>query len=118
VKVIVCTKYGPPEVLQLQEVERPIPKDHEVLLKIYATTVSVADSRVRGFKVPLSFWLPARIALGLRKPKQAILGAELAGVVESVGKDVKLFQKGDRVLHILDIDLVLMRSIYVYLKIG
>jgi 2-desacetyl-2-hydroxyethyl bacteriochlorophyllide A dehydrogenase len=101
VKVIVCTKYGPPEVLQLQEVERPIPKDIEVLVKIYATTVSVADSRVRGFKVPLSFWLPARIALGLRKPKQAILGAELAGEVESVGKDVKLFQKGDRVFAYL-----------------
>jgi NADPH:quinone reductase-like Zn-dependent oxidoreductase len=96
-KAIVCTKYGPPDVLQLKEVEKPVPKDNEVLVKIYATTVSVADSRIRGFRVPLSFWVPARIALGLRKPKKAILGGVLAGEIESVGKDVKLFKKGDQV---------------------
>ena len=73
-KAVVCTKYGPPDVLQLKEVEKPAPKDNEVLVKIYATTVSVADSRIRGFRVPLSFWVPARIALGLRKPQKAILG--------------------------------------------
>src|SRR4030043_213465 len=96
-KAIVCTKYGPPEVLQLKEVEKPKPKDNQVLIKIYATTVSVMDSRIRGFRVPLSFWLLARIALGLRKPKKAMLGAELAGEIESVGKNVKLFKKGDQV---------------------
>jgi NADPH:quinone reductase-like Zn-dependent oxidoreductase len=96
-KSIVCTKYGPPEVLQLKEVEKPTPKDNEVLIKIYATTVTVADVRVRSFAVPLSFWLPARIALGFRKPKKAILGMELAGEIESTGKEVKLFKKGDRV---------------------
>ena len=96
-KAIVCTKYGPPEVLQVVEVEKPTPNDNEVLIKIYATTVTVADVRVRGFTVPLSFWLPARIALGLRKPKKAILGMELAGEIESTGKDVKLFKKGDQV---------------------
>ena len=96
-KAVICTKYGPPEVLKQKEVEKPTPGDNEVLIKILATTVSIADVRVRGFKVPLSFWLPARIALGLRKPKKDILGVELAGEIESVGKNVKLFKKGDDV---------------------
>jgi NADPH:quinone reductase-like Zn-dependent oxidoreductase len=94
---IQCTKYGPPEVLLLKEVVKPTPGDNDVLIKIMATTVSIADVRVRGFKVPLSFWLPARIALGLRKPKIDILGVELAGEIESVGKNVKLFKKGDQI---------------------
>jgi 2-desacetyl-2-hydroxyethyl bacteriochlorophyllide A dehydrogenase len=96
-KAIVCTKYGSPEVLQLKDVEKPIPKNNEVRIKGYATTVSARDTRVRSFTVPLSFWLPARIALGLRRPKKAILGAEFAGEVEAVGKDVKRFKIGDQV---------------------
>ena len=96
-KAIVCTKYGPPEVLQIKDIEKPVPRDNEVLIKVFATTVTIADVRVRSFRVPLSFWLPARIILGFRKPKKAILGVELSGEIESVGKRVKLFKIGDQV---------------------
>jgi NADPH:quinone reductase-like Zn-dependent oxidoreductase len=96
-KAIICTKYGPPEVLKLMDVERPNPKNNEVLIRIHATTVTVGDTRVRGFKVPLSFWIPARIALGLSKPKKAILGSVFAGEIIGVGNEVKLFKKGDQV---------------------
>lgn len=96
-KAIVYTKYGPPDVLQYQDVEKPVPKDNEVLIKIHATTVTVADTRARGFKVPTTFWIPARITLGITSPKSKILGMELAGVVESVGKNVTRFKEGDHV---------------------
>jgi NADPH:quinone reductase-like Zn-dependent oxidoreductase len=96
-KAIVCTKYGAPEVLQIKEVDKPVPRDNEVLVKIAVTAVTVGDCRIRGFKVPLSFWLPARLALGLRKPKKEILGSVFAGEIEYVGKNVRLFKKGDQV---------------------
>lgn len=96
-KVVVCTKYGEPEVLELKEVPKPIPKDNEVLIKIYATTVCAADYKVRSFDIPASFWLPARLMVGLRKPRKSILGMELSGEIEAIGKDVKLFKKGDKV---------------------
>jgi len=96
-KAVVCTKYGAPEVLKMVEIEKPTPKDNEVLIKIYATTVTVADCRVRGFVVPKSFWLPAKFALGFSKPKRPILGGELAGIVENVGKNVTKFKIGDKV---------------------
>ena len=96
-KAIVYEKYGPPEVLQLKEVAKPAPKDNEVLIRVFATSVTSGDVRMRSFTVPLHLWLMARIALGFRTPKRPILGSDLAGVVEAVGKDVKLFRKGDQV---------------------
>ncbi len=96
-KAVVYEKYGAPEVLQLKEVAKPAPRENEVLVKVAATTVTAGDTRMRSFTVPLSYWLPARIALGFRTPKNAILGMELAGEVEAVGKDVTKFKKGDPV---------------------
>ena len=96
-KAIICTKYGPPEVLQLRDIEKPAPRDNEIMVRIFAATVSASDFRIRSFTVPKSYWLFARIALGIGKPKRDILGGELAGKVEAVGKAVTLFKKGDRV---------------------
>jgi NADPH:quinone reductase-like Zn-dependent oxidoreductase len=96
-KAIVCTKYGPPDVLQLQEVAKPIPRENEVLVKVYATTVTSSDVRIRSFTYPPWFWLLGRLMFGFRKPRKTIPGDEFAGIVESVGKDVKLFNEGDQV---------------------
>ena len=103
-KAIVCTKYGLPEVLQLQELDKPTPKANEVLIKIHATTAHVGDVRIRSFNVPTWQWLPARLVLGLRKPKNAILGMELAGEIEEVGQDVTMFEKGDQVFAFAGFD--------------
>ncbi|MFC2004819.1 NAD(P)-dependent alcohol dehydrogenase [Chloroflexota bacterium] len=92
-KAIVCTKYGPPEVLQLQEVEKPAPKDNEVLVKIHATTVNATDPMARAGKPFLARLVPP----SLTKPKYPILGDELAGEIEAVGKDVTLYKEGDQI---------------------
>ena len=100
-KAIVYTEYGPPDVLQLKEVEIPTPKEDEVLIRVYATAVTTSDANLRGFVfVPPGFRLLTRLYLGLRKPKKTILGTELAGEIEAVGKDVELFGKGDQVFGI------------------
>jgi len=100
-KAIIYEKYGPPEVLQLKEVEKPTPLNNEVLIRVHATTATKYDCWMRSSTAPPGFWLPSRIASGFRKPKQPILGTELAGEIEAVGKDVKLFKKGDQVFACL-----------------
>jgi len=96
-KAVICTKYGPPEVLQLKEVEKPKPKDDEVLIKIHATTVTMGDCEMRSLK--FSGWLKIlmRLGIGFRGPRKSfsILGQELAGEIESVGSKVKLFKKNE-----------------------
>ncbi len=99
-KAIICTKYGSPDVLQLQEVEKPTPKDNEVLIKICATTVTSGDVRIRSFTFSPWFRPIGRIIFGFSKPKRDIPGDELSGEIESVGKNVTLFKKGDQVFAI------------------
>jgi len=104
-KAVVYTEYGSPDVLHLKEVEKPAPKDSEILIRIHATTVNFGDMLARNFKavsprkfnMPFFFWLPARLAFGLSKPRQPILGSEFAGEVEAVGAAVTRFKKGDQV---------------------
>ena len=87
-KAIVYAKYGPPEVLRLKEVGKPIPRDLEVLVKVRATTVTIGDTIMRSFNLPIRGWrkVMARVYLGIRKPKRQVLGMEVAGEIESVGK--------------------------------
>ncbi len=97
-KAIIYTQYGPADVLHLQEVEKPTPNDNEVLIKVYATSVTAGDCNARGFVfVPPGFGFLARLMFGFRKPKQPILGTELSGEIVAVGKDVKRFKQGDQV---------------------
>jgi NADPH:quinone reductase-like Zn-dependent oxidoreductase len=102
-KAVVYERYGPPEVLQLKEVEKPTPKGNEVLIKTLATTVTSGDWRVRSLNVPAGFGLIMRLVFGISKPKQPILGSELAGIVESAGKDVTKFKVGDQVFAFSDV---------------
>lgn len=98
-KAIVYTQYGPPETLQLVEIPKPTPRDHEVLIKVRATTVTIGDTIMRSLKIPVHGWqkFMARLILGWRKPKRPTLGMELAGDIEAVGKKVTRFRVGDAV---------------------
>ena len=104
-RAIVCTDYGPPDVLQLADVLKPVPKDNEVLVRIRATTVSAADCELRRFDFAPWIWVPIRLSFGIRRPRQPVLGQELAGDIESVGKDVRSLRKGDRVFSATGIGL-------------
>jgi NADPH:quinone reductase-like Zn-dependent oxidoreductase len=97
-KAVIYTKYGSADVLQLEEIEKPSPRDNEVLIKIHAAEATKADCELRSFDFQVKwFWLPLRIALGIMKPRKHVLGGYFAGEVESVGKHVSNFKQGDRV---------------------
>ncbi len=108
-KAIVMSEYGPPEVLKLKEVDKPTPKDNEILVRVHAVSVNYGDIVARNFKnlspgefnMPFLFWFLARMQFGANKPKTTILGSEFAGVVESVGKEVKRFSAGAQVFGYL-----------------
>jgi len=96
-KAIVYERYGPPDVLVLKDVEKPIPKNNEVLVKVYSATVTSGDARIRSLNVPVGFKLVTRVVFGIFGPRKPIPGFELSGEVEAVGKDVTHFKKGDQV---------------------
>ncbi len=104
-KAVVYEKYGSPDVLKLKEVEKPTPKDNEVLIRVYATSVNFGDLTARNFKaispqeftMPFIFWLMMKLSFGIRKPKTTILGSEFAGEIETIGRNVKSFKQGDQV---------------------
>jgi NADPH:quinone reductase-like Zn-dependent oxidoreductase len=104
-RAFVCPKYGPPEVLQLREVEKPAPKDDEVLIKIHATAVTASDIFIRSSQVPFRILIPMRLMLGVTKPRRSIIGLVLAGEIESTGKNVKRFRTGDQVYGLTGFDL-------------
>lgn len=99
-KAAVCTAYGTPDVLQIKTIDIPVPKENEILIKVMASTVAAADYRVRGFKVPLAMWIPARLIMGLTKPKCNVLGAEFSGVVCMMGESAQRFNVGDEILGV------------------
>lgn len=98
-QAFIYTQYGPPEVLRLVDIPKPAPRDHEVLVKVHATTVTIGDTIMRSLNLPVHGWqkLMGRLILGWSKPRRPILGMELAGEVEAVGKKVKRFKPGDPV---------------------
>jgi NADPH:quinone reductase-like Zn-dependent oxidoreductase len=96
-KAMICTKYGPPEVLQIQQCNKPIPREDEVLIKIYATSVTNSDLFIRGSDIPLMFMIPMRLMLGITKPRKSIIGEVFSGEIEYAGSEIKRFHVGDQV---------------------
>ncbi len=99
-KAVVCTRYGPPEVLQIRELDTPVPNHDEVRIKIHATAVTSSDCIVRSFNIPAAMWIPARFVLGLTGPRRRVLGMVMAGEVDHVGKTVRSFKEGDQVFGV------------------
>jgi NADPH:quinone reductase-like Zn-dependent oxidoreductase len=97
VKAYICPKYGPPEVLRLEEVEKPSPRSDEVRIRVHATSVTASDIFIRGSQIPLHVWVPMRLMIGLTRPRRSIVGLVLAGEIEEVGADIKRFKVGDQV---------------------
>ena len=97
-KAITYSRYGPPDVLRIEEVPKPVPRDDEILIRVQAAEATKADCEMRGFRFSVKwFWLPLRIALGVRKPRRRILGGYFSGIVVSLGKNVTVFSVGDEV---------------------
>jgi len=94
---MICTKYGPPEVLQIKQCEKPIPRADEALIKVYATSVTNSDLFIRGSNIPLRFMIPMRLMIGVRRPRYPIIGEVLSGAIESVGSEIQRFHVGDHV---------------------
>ena len=100
----VQTAYGAPDVVTIKDIPKPVPGNGEVLVRVVATTVTSGDARLRAFRVPASLWLPARLFMGITKPRRTVLGSEFSGVIEALGSNVTRFSVGDRVfgMHVYD----------------
>ncbi|HEV7275188.1 MAG TPA: NAD(P)-dependent alcohol dehydrogenase [Devosiaceae bacterium] len=96
-RAVLCGRYGPPEVLECRRIAKPVPKDKEILIRVRAATVTAGDCELRGFKFPAWLWLPIRLAFGVTRPRQPVLGLEVSGDIVSVGSRVQKFSAGDRV---------------------
>jgi NADPH:quinone reductase-like Zn-dependent oxidoreductase len=96
-KAIICTKYGPPDVLKIVEYKKPEPKDDEVLIKIYAASVTNSDIFIRSSNIPLKFRIPMRLMIGITRPRHAIIGEVLSGEIAQTGSRIRRFQVGDQV---------------------
>ncbi|NJM26975.1 MAG: NAD(P)-dependent alcohol dehydrogenase [Bacteroidia bacterium] len=104
-RAIVCTRYGPPEVLELRDVPQPVAKPDQVLIKIHASSLTAGDCEMRRFQIHPLFWLPLRLAMGIRKPRVGILGQEFSGEIVSVGAKVNEYKPGDQVFGCTDFHL-------------
>jgi NADPH:quinone reductase-like Zn-dependent oxidoreductase len=96
-KAAICIKYGPPEVVKIEERPKPVPKEKEILIRVHATTVASGDCRVRGANVPALYKPLLSLMFGFRGPRQPILGTELSGQIEEIGKNITMFKEGDKV---------------------
>jgi NADPH:quinone reductase-like Zn-dependent oxidoreductase len=97
-QAMLCTRYGPPDVFQMRDLEKPVPQDHEVLIRVQAAAVTVSDCFVRSGKINIFLWLPMRIYVGFQRPRRSVLGLELSGQIEAVGNNVKRFRPGDQIM--------------------